>query len=252
MQVNGPFAGGVPWLRLLPAVLGVVLIGLFVALGMWQLHRAQEKQSILAWKEAVGVARPVPLPEALGDPTAWRYRPVIAEGRYDSTYQFLLDNQVLDGRVGYRVLTPLRRPGRPEAVLVDRGWVAAPADRALLPDVTVQTLPRRIQGTVYVPFGEGFRLGGVTDEAVVWPRRVQYLDFEAFSRILPYPVAPYLIRLDAKEPDGYERRWPTAPFSPDRHIGYAVQWFAMAAAVLGILLGVGLRRRSRVNDDRDA
>jgi len=219
-------------------------VGLFVWLGTWQLHRAEEKQAALAHMQQRGAEPPVALPDRLADPVAWRYRPVEVQGRYDPAFQILLDNQVLDGRVGYRVLTPLRRPGRAEAVLVDRGWVPASADRSVLPQVSVDGGLRYVRGTLYVPYGEGFRLGDVSDEAVGWPRRVQYLDFDAFSRMLPYPVAPYLVRLDPAAADGFERRWPTTPFSPDRHLGYAVQWFALAAAVLVLYLGYHLRRRT--------
>lgn len=231
--------------HLLPMAAAGVLVVLFVSLGVWQLHRAQEKQAYLAEMAAREHEAPVPLPVGLHDPEDWRYRRVLAEGRYDPSMQFLLDNQVLDGRVGYRVLTPLRIEGRPEAVLVDRGWVPAAADRRELPEVGVNDGWRRILGTVYVPYGRGFRLGPVTDESVVWPRRIQYLDFEALERMLPYPLAPYVIRLDPAQPAGFTRRWPTAPFSPDRHLGYAVQWFALAAAVLAIGLAYGLRRGRR-------
>jgi surfeit locus 1 family protein len=237
------------WPGVLPTAAAGLLVALFVSLGAWQLHRAEEKQAILAQMEQRGAVAPASLPDTLSDPAAWRYRPVVAEGRYDPVLQILLDNQVLDGRVGYRVLTPLRRPGRSEAVLVDRGWIPAPADRGVLPEVSVGPGLRRVQGTLYVPYGEGFRIGAVSDEVVGWPRRVQYLDFEAISRMLPYPVAPYLIRLDPGAADGYTRRWPTAPFSPDRHLGYAVQWFALAAAVLVLYLGHSLRRRNHGADD---
>ncbi len=231
------------WRRWVPGGAALLLTALFCSLGLWQLHRAQEKQAYLEEMADRAHVAPVALPSALNDPEAWRYRRVLAEGRYDASMQFLLDNQVLDGRVGYRVLTPLRLEGRPEAVLVDRGWVPAAADRRILPEVSVASRWRRLVGVVYVPYGEGFRIGPVTDEPVGWPRRIQYLDFEALAQMLPYPLAPYVLRLDGTEPDGFVRRWPTAPFSPQRHLGYAVQWFALAAAVLAIALGHFLRSR---------
>ncbi len=44
------------------------------------------------------------------------------------------------------------------------------------------------------------------------------------------------------EPDGYVRTWSPPGFPPMRHIGYAVQWFALALALLVIYLVTNLRQ----------
>ena len=43
-----------------------------------------------------------------------------------------------------------------------------------------------------------------------------------------------LVLLDPAEPDGYVRSWAPPGFPPMRHIGYAVQWFALALTLLAI------------------
>jgi surfeit locus 1 family protein len=48
--------------------------------------------------------------------------------------------------------------------------------------------------------------------------------------------------LDPAEPDGYARHWAPPGFPPIRHIGYAVQWFALAAALLVIYLIMNIKR----------
>jgi len=53
-----------------------------------------------------------------------------------------------------------------------------------------------------------------------------------------------VILLDPKEPDGYARNWEAPGFPPMRHIGYAVQWFALAAALLVIYIVTNVRRSS--------
>jgi surfeit locus 1 family protein len=58
------------------------------------------------------------------------------------------------------------------------------------------------------------------------------------------PVLPGLVLLDAEQPDGYEREWQTRFQSgPERHLAYAVQWFAFATAALVIYLIVSFRRK---------
>ena len=51
-----------------------------------------------------------------------------------------------------------------------------------------------------------------------------------------------LILLDPGEPDGYVRRWSPPGFPPMRHIGYAVQWFGLAAALFVIYIVTSSRR----------
>ena len=63
-----------PTLFVLPAL--VLLIGL----GIWQLHRLDEKAALLARIDAGLAAAPVTLPATIGDPVAWDYRRVEVAG----------------------------------------------------------------------------------------------------------------------------------------------------------------------------
>ena len=42
--------------------------------------------------------------------------------------------------------------------------------------------------------------------------------------------------------------WPLASIGPERHLGYAVQWFALAATLLGLYLWFGVRQAREVRD----
>ena len=48
-------------------------------------------------------------------------------------------------------------------------------------------------------------------------------------------VLPFVLLLDADEEYGFTRAWQPRQSGASTHYGYAVQWFAMAAAVLAIL-----------------
>ncbi|MDN5850602.1 MAG: SURF1 family protein, partial [Nitrococcus sp.] len=76
-----------------------------------------------------------------------------------------------------------------------------------------------------------------------WPRRILYTDFSYMAEALPYRIAPYLIRLDPQAQDGFIREPPTPAMGPATHLGYAVQWFAMATAVAVIYLLLNTKRR---------
>jgi surfeit locus 1 family protein len=57
-----------------------------------------------------------------------------------------------------------------------------------------------------------------------------------------WTAATDLVLLDPGEPDGYVRHWSAPGFPPLRHIGYAVQWFALALTLAVIYVVTNLRR----------
>jgi surfeit locus 1 family protein len=231
--------------RWVPWVAGVLLLALFLSLGNWQLQRADEKSTVLAAFEAAASARHQPLDLSVEPLTLLRFRPVVVTGRYLPERQFLLDNQVREGRVGYRVISPLV-DGNGRTLLVERGWIPRSPDREMLPDVSqgLDADPVLILGHVYLPFGDGYRLGDM-DDATIWPRVIQYLDFEAIGARLGREVVPLTVRLDPDQPQGYLREWqPVLPMGPERHLAYAVQWFGLAVALVIIAFVMAWQRRS--------
>lgn len=236
----GPYRFSPP---LLAVLLTILLSALFAGLGRWQIERMYEKEQILEQYQQRQTAPPITeLPSAKADLDAWRYQRVQLKGRLLADRQFLLDNQILDGRVGFNVLTPwMLDDGR--TVLVDRGWVALGKQREDIPDVRVKTEMGSIVGTIYVPFGEPFALGGATVGEVGWPRIIQYLDFKALGDLLDRPLVPMVVRMSAQQAGGYERKWPVVAMSAEKHLAYAVQWFGLALVPIILLLVLNLKRR---------
>mgnify|MGYP003492815404 CR=1 FL=1 len=55
--------------------------------------------------------------------------------------------------------------------------------------------------------------------------------------------------LDAGVPDGFERKWrPALGFGPERHLGYAVQWFAFALVAIVMFVALNLKRAGPEED----
>ena len=96
---------------------------LFIALGLWQLERAQLKEEIEArFQQRLGDSyRPL---ASLADGEDIEYRRLLLQGRYDSEHSLLVDNQLHQGRAGYYILTPLQLRDSDHLVLVNRGWAA--------------------------------------------------------------------------------------------------------------------------------
>jgi len=223
------------------SVVTVLLFALLVSLGFWQLDRAEQKRALLSSYRAAPGGTVIELEPDVRSYADFDYQLASATGRYDPARQFLLDNRTHRGQAGYHVLTPflLRESG--VAVLVNRGWVALGGSRNELPDPMADSQWRTISGRIKVPASDTFTLGE-EQPRTGWPYRIQRLDTETLARELGYPLLPVVLLLDPDQEQGFVRDWTPLHFGPERNVGYAVQWFGLAAALLVIYLVVNTRR----------
>jgi surfeit locus 1 family protein len=226
----------------LPATLGTLaLAGFFAAAGVWQLARAAEKRALLAGFEAGAASEPAALAPDTTVTTATRYQRHQISGRYDTAHQVLLDARTRAGQVGYEVLTPLLGPA--PAVLVNRGWIPAGSDRTRLPPLEAGNDARIVTGLLdRLPRAAIASERPAPDPAAPWPRRMLYPTAAEIGAALGYPVADYQLLLDPAGPDGFVRDWRPPLMTPVQHVGYALQWFALAAAVVVLYVVLNLRR----------
>jgi surfeit locus 1 family protein len=231
---NRVFAPGlVPTLAMLP------LLALLLWLGTWQYHRAGEKRVL--WEQFErGADATVPLPASGASPPE-RYAHVSVTGSYRPDRQVLLDNMTHAERAGYRVLTPLVRDDG-TAVLVDRGWVAPGRTRQQLPDVAVGAERRTVTGRFDSLPRPGLELA-VPPDGAGWPRVLSFPKQAQLERVLGARLYPGVVLLDAGLPDGYVREWQPPGLPPERHLGYSVQWYALATTLFLIWVVVNLKKR---------
>lgn len=215
-------------------LLGLLFLPLLLGLGAWQLQRADYKRELLAEEQRQQALPPLDLNQHKSADQLPAYRRASAEGRLLAEQYFLLDNRVLRGRVGYEVLVPLVL-GRGTTLLVNLGWVAAPPLRSQLPELNLASGPARLQGQIHHPSGGRTDVAaGIEDQR--WPRRIQALDLEPLQRQLRRPLLPVVLRLDESHPLALPSDWQVINSSPAKHLGYAVQWFALAATLLVALV----------------
>ena len=229
----------------LAALAGIVL---FSSLGAWQWSRAGQKQALLAQQaEVLGRREPKSLAIA-ADATRTRALDWAAgRGRFDARVLYL-DNQQRDGRAGVRVYGVLQADDAPSPLLVDLGWLPW-GERRELPPVNLPAAPVDVAGVLVAPPSVGVALGdGVQSQGDArWLLTRVEPDWLAASIGLSVALAPRVLKLDPTLPIGFERDFNLLPntLPPERHRGYAVQWFALAATVAFVYLILSLRRRSR-------
>lgn len=226
-----------------------IFLPLTIGLGFWQLSRGAEKQALLEESLLRQQAAAVAL-ETVDVTASNQYRPVVATGRFDNQHPILLDNRVRRGQPGYEVITPFQLSASGAWVLVNRGWIEAMPSRDRLPAIAVVDGLVTLRGYLYSSPGKPFTLG---DEQWrnTWPQVVQNLELPLVAEKLGVAVAPATLRLQEDSPAAFQVGWEVVNVQPQKHVAYAVQWFAMALAlaILAIFANsnlsalIGRRRR---------
>jgi surfeit locus 1 family protein len=184
-----------------------------VLLGNWQSGRAEEKKMAAASEKRVSL-----------------------RGVLVAKHTVFLDNKLHRGRAGYHVVQPLRVSGG-RHVLVNRGWIAAPPRREQLPEVATPPGEVSIEGVRLARFP---RVMGVGErgEGRVW----QNLEIDEFAEWSALKMQPYVVEQHSSLEDGLTREWPRPDAAVNKHRGYALQWYSLAALCVVLALVFGLRR----------
>ncbi|HHI76615.1 MAG TPA: SURF1 family protein [Gammaproteobacteria bacterium] len=225
-----------------PSLGFVALLTLLLSLAAWQWQRAGEKQALIDGREAHRQAAPLDLGRELPDPELDRFRPAVATGRYLTDQQWLLDNRLYRGQPGYHVFSLFRtREGR--LLLVNRGWISMGESREFLPELPLPEGRVRIGGHLDRPESVGLVLGEPPYDSIARRVRLQSLDVQALARARGLNLPALTLVLDPQAPGALQYDWqPAAGIGPEKHLGYAVQWLALATALVIIYVGVNTRR----------
>jgi surfeit locus 1 family protein len=231
--------------RWIPLLATLVVVAGAARLGFWQLERAAEKQALQDQYRERGGAPVQPVSLQPMDAQAIRFYRVSATGEYRSGHQILIDNRIHEGRAGFHVVTPLRLAGGEMHVLVNRGWVPWRADRTSVPAIDTPEGMVEVRGRADLPARPGLVLGDgpeAADGSGVW----QYLDLERYAGQVPFPIQPFVIRLDPDSGGGFVRSWPEhEDHWIARHRAYALQWFSLAVLAAATYLFLRIRRGRR-------
>jgi len=229
---RGPARASRRQVAILGGLLLAFLLPAFVSLGLWQWRKAETKTAIQAELDTRSSDVAIAMPSLPADVDSLRHRRVALRGTYDAARQVLIDNRLHREQAGYHVITPLRLEGSEMRVLVNRGWLAAPADHQIIPQADVPAGTVELTGIAVVPSQRFFNLAAQPGSG--WDAVWQNLDLARFRTALGTPLQQVVIQLDPAAPGGYVREWPRPDERAERHRSYALQWFGFALASLGI------------------
>lgn len=220
-----------------------VSLAILIALGTWQLQR-------LAWKEQV-IARIAALQSAPAGPLATALAHAATGGDVEfsrvtavcpglATAPFLELYAVREGQAGVRLISACRAAAPPYAsVLVDRGFVADTVSARPPVDAAAQA-PVAVTGVLRSPEpANSFSPANA-------PGRWYVRDVAAMAAQLkaPSPAPLFLMAETSSNPE-----WKALTPAPvpanvaNRHLEYALTWYGLAAALLGVYAALLLKRR---------
>lgn len=230
--------GGRAWLLL---ALTLAAAALTARLGLWQLDRAAQKTALQQATQARQTEPPLPqaqLAVTAAQAQAQHHRRATLQGRWLERATVYLENRQMQGRPGFYVVTPLQLADG-SAVLVQRGWLprdAADRTRVQAPPVLPDEVT--VTGRIAPPPSRLYEFDG----AASGPIR-QNLDIPAFAAESGLALRPLSLvqtepeasaSVPAAASDTLQRDWPEPAAGVHKHHGYAFQWFALSALILGL------------------
>lgn len=203
----------------------LLIIASGLLLSQWQWQRAAEKQALLQQQQQTdSLVNPHLAPQNLSE--------VILTGQFLDTQSRWLDNRTLNGQVGVALLTPfVDVHGR--GWLVDRGFMDTQGSREALDqwlpqadegkDLLVihglwQTLDGTASGFVLDEQPEGKRIPRI--DLMYWPEETYH-----FSGVLH-------LQENSQGLGERHRWWQPYQLTPEKHLGYSLQWFLLAVVAL--------------------
>jgi surfeit locus 1 family protein len=208
----------------------------FVSLGQWQSRRAEEKRALgLALDQAARAPAIELTPDS--ETAALIHKRVSARGPFVAERTVLLDNKLRRGRPGYEVVTPLRLANSASYVLINRGWVAAPATREVLPQIGTPEGDQRIEGIALERLPQALQVG-----AAAGGRVRQNLVIADFAAETGLRLLPIVVQQTSAAADELARDWPRPDLGIDKHESYSLQWYSLAALVIALTVVLSFRR----------
>jgi len=216
----------------------VAAFSLLIKLSFWQWQRAAEKEiqlTRLANWQLQGAPEWSSLIQFPFDKLDGA--PLRGQATWIAPMVWLVDNKIVQGQAGYDVLIPLQLDLDSPALLVNLGWVAAPASREQLPTLDIPQVIM-LDGLLRAQPGS-FRLGDNLEARGQWPMRVQTID------IVSLQTSTNVKLFDAvfyQKETPFTHHYQPVVLSPEKHRGYAVQWLLLAIAVVIVAIAASSQK----------
>ncbi len=233
--------------EVLMGVVAVLSAAGCIRLGIWQLHRLEERRTKNALIASQTAASWATVSDArMQDTSTLHWRRMKVRGVPDYQRETVLSSRSQNGSVGVQIVTPVKPVDGswPDtSILVIRGWMQAPDGRTYARASTMEGDTIDVEGLVteFPPPGKGQSRMPSLAYAFRW------LDRDTLSKETGTALAPFvLLQLgDTVQRDVTKIvRVPPPSLSEGSHKSYAVQWFMFATIALGGYVAFLVNQRS--------
>jgi len=241
--------------RIVWFIVALACASLTARFGVWQLSRAQAKLANEALVAQRGALPPLAGADLARDAAAgeqqWQ-RHISLSGQWEPAHTVFLMNRTMDERAGFYVMTPLRLPDG-SAVVVQRGWIARDDAHPMKPPALptpagTVTLAGHVAPWPSHWIDIGHAAGGPVRQ------NLEAIPYAAETGLSLRPVTVVEDATPANAGDGLRRDWPSpvGGVSVATNYGYAVQWFGMSVAFLGLWVWLQFVRPRRLAGSPEA
>ncbi len=218
-------------------IFAIIFVPITISLGMWQIERANEKKLIIANYDKLLVSAPIALQK---NQMLNNWQPIETTGTYEDTVVYE-DNAINNGKAGFKVYHLFRNDDG-TFIFIHRGFIERNLIKNNLPEVEIPTEKKLIYGTTLFKQNNTFVKNIEESDS----RIIQ--EFNASLLIDKYPMLkdkylhPFLFNLDIRDVNKYQPIEKPVNMTASKHIGYAIQWFGLCAALI-ILTIYAYRRK---------
>lgn len=222
---------------IISSFLTLVVIITCLLLANWQHTRAQGKQQRLDDISAVQSKGAMNLSALNNLPSHVNKTGILLQlsGHLQSDQYWLLDNSVFNKQVGFDVLTMFTPDNSEQVMIVNLGWIKAPASREQ--PVTIELPKHAIILELQLKQGDlaGFYLQEQQANTNGWPKRIQYVDLATMQQESGIALLDF-IGYSRSVQFGIQPHYQPVVMLPEKHLAYALQWLLLALAALLVFI----------------
>jgi len=221
-------------------------------LGFWQLSRAQEKQerlTKLASSNDIEINNAIFVDQnAIDNFERLKLTVQLAEFK-----NILIENKIQNGELGYHVLNIVKDTQSGRYFLANRGWIAGTASRQEIPSTQPPKSEWPLEGRIYPINQQVFSQDAVLES---YSRAVRLPVLDAYTLTLieqkfDLTLEPYSLRLNDKNEDVFDVNWVWVSMAPEKHLGYAFQWFGLSLTFLIASVFASIKRNKDQLEEND-
>lgn len=227
----------------LPHLIATAVVFACLRLAFWQLDRAEEKEQMARqWEQAPAVEL-----ATLDTQSAPDFALVQGLGTWDTQRHVMLDNQIRNNHPGVHVFSLFKPLDGGPLLLINRGWQPWLRRSGQWPEIETPDSVVQLTGRLSPPPRVGFQLGAAQAlDAENWPNLTTYFDLERVREVFGPEVLDQVVLLSPDHPQHLTGdEWQTIVMGPERHRGYAFQWFSIGSAVFAIWAFLSYRQLRR-------